>query len=126
MAQTVLVVDDDPVVHRVLQHCLKGAGYQMTTASSGHQAIELATRELPQLIIMDVMMPEMSGLEALRRLKTIEATKEIPVIVLTVSARRLTRLESEASGAAVFLTKPFSKSELLAVVRRLVSEKAEG
>ena len=122
MADTGLVVDDDPMVHRVLQQYLKRAGYQMTTANSGRQAIEVAARDLPQLIIMDVMMPEMSGLEALRQLKSTEATKDIPVVVLTSSAVRVTELESTASGAAFFLTKPFTESQLVTAVRRLASE----
>jgi two-component system phosphate regulon response regulator PhoB len=80
----------------------------------------LATRELPELIILDVMMPEMGGLSALRQLKETEATKAIPVIVLSVNSDRETRLESEFSGATVFLTKPFSPAQLLAEVRRLL------
>jgi len=126
MTDTVLVVDDDPMVHRVLGHYLERAGYQLSTAHTGRQAIELATRDMPRLIIMDVMLPEMSGLEALRELKDGDLTKEIPVIVLTSSAVRATELESTASGAAVFLTKPFTELELMTAVRRLVSERAKG
>jgi CheY-like chemotaxis protein len=122
MAHKVLVVDDDPLARRVLQHYLERAGYQMLTARNGHEAIEVATRELPPLIIMDVMMPDLDGLEALRRLKTLAATSEIPVIVLTSSGLRLTELEAAASGAAIFLTKPFTESDLLSAVRRLVPE----
>jgi CheY-like chemotaxis protein len=120
MPRTVLVVDDDPVVHQVLHHFLGRNGYQMINANNGREAIALATRERPQLIILDVRMPEMGGLTALRQLKEIEATKAIPVIVVSVHVDRETRLESEASGAAVFLTKPFSPAQLLAEVRRLM------
>lgn len=120
----ILIADDDPIVTRVLKPCLEQAGYQVMTAKSAREAIELANRQLPQLIILDVLMPQMDGLRALRQLKNTEATKEIPVIVLTSSALRLTQLEAAASGADLFLTKPFSKSQLLRGLQRLVSERA--
>lgn len=127
MAQKVLVVDDDPVMHRVLKHYLERNGYEMLSASSGLQAIELAGREQPRLIVLDVRMPEMSGLAALRRLKEADLTRDIPVIVVTVNADRLTHMESEVSGAAGFMAKPFRPAELLAEIRRLVPrEPAEG
>ena len=125
MSQKVLVVDDDPIMHRVLKHYLERNGYQMLSASNGRQAIESATQELPQLIVLDVRMPDMSGLAALRQLKDIEATQAIPVIVVTVSADRLTHMESQVSGAAGFLTKPFRPAELLAEIKRLVPAQSE-
>jgi CheY-like chemotaxis protein len=119
MAQKVLVVDDDPIMHRVLKHYLERNGYQMLNAGNGREAIEVALRELPQLIVLDVRMPEMSGLAALRKLKEAETTKAIPVIVVTVHADRLTLMESQVSGAAAFLSKPFRPAELLAEIKRL-------
>jgi CheY-like chemotaxis protein len=120
MAQKILVVDDDPIMHRVLQQHLERNGYQMINASNGRQAIEMAASELPQLIVLDVRMPEMGGLTALRHLKETESTKAIPVIVVTVSADRMTLMESQFSGASAFLAKPFRASELLAEIRRLM------
>lgn len=120
MAQKILVVDDDPVMHRVLKQYLERNGYEMLEASNGRQAIDQARHELPQLILLDVRMPEMGGLAALRELKETESTKGIPVIVVTVSADRSTVMESEVSGAAAFLTKPFRPSELLAEIQRLM------
>ena len=117
MPRTILVVDDDPITQRVLQHYLTRTGYEILSAGNGHEAIELARRELPDLIILDVMMPEMGGLSALRQLKEIEATKSIPVIIVTVQAAPLTQLEAEASGAAMFITKPFSPTQLLAAIK---------
>ncbi len=119
MAQTILVVDDDPIMHRVLKHYLERNGYQLLDANNGRQALELATRELPQLIVLDVRMPEMGGLAALRQLKETDSTKHIPVIVVTVSVDRMTHMESEFSGASAFLAKPFRPAELLAEIKRL-------
>ena len=122
MAHTVLVVDDDPVVHCVLCRVLEGAGYQLARANNGREALELATRDLPQLIILDVLMPDIGGLAVLRQLKNAEATKGIPVIVLTSLAQRTTQLEATASGADLFLSKPFTEAQLLTALRQLLPE----
>jgi len=116
----ILVVDDEPIVHRLLQHHLERAGYEMIGATNGREALELANSEAPQLIVMDVMMAEMDGLTALRSLKKEDDTKEIPVIMITANSHYVTQQESEAAGASLFLTKPFSPSQLLNEIRRLV------
>jgi CheY-like chemotaxis protein len=120
MTKQVLVVDDDQLMHRLFQHHLERAGYQMLSATNGREALEIATRQVPQLIVMDVMMPDIDGLAALRELKKTDATKKIPVIVITANSHHLTRKESESCGAAIFLTKPFSPTQLLNEIRRLV------
>jgi CheY-like chemotaxis protein len=120
MARKVLVVDDDPIMHRVLKHYLEERGYETLTAGTGGQAIEVASNELPDLILLDVGMPDMSGLAALRQLKEQEATRLIPVIVITAHADRTTQLESKISGAAAFLTKPFRLAELLDVLQKIL------
>jgi two-component system, OmpR family, alkaline phosphatase synthesis response regulator PhoP len=122
MATKILVVDDEPYMHRLLQHHLGRAGFQMLDAVNGRQAVEIAQREAPGLIVMDVMMAEMDGLSALKQLKKDDATKAIPVIMITASAHHITRQEAEHSGAALFLTKPFSPTKLLMAVRDLVPE----
>ena len=122
MAFKVLVVDDEPYMHRLLQHHLERAGFQMLNARNGREAIEVAERDLPNLIVMDVMMAEMDGLSALKQLKKSDTTKTIPVIMITASAHHITRQEAELSGAALFLTKPFSPTQLLMAVRKLVPE----
>ena len=120
MPHTILVVDDDPITQGVLQHYLGRSGYRLLSARNGREAIELAKRELLDMIILDVMMPDMGGLTALRQLKEIEATKAIPVIILTVQAGPVAQLEAESSGAALFMTKPFSPAQLLAEIKRLL------
>jgi CheY-like chemotaxis protein len=120
MARKVLVVDDDPIMHRVLKHYLEERGYETLTAGTGGQAIEVANNELPDLILLDVGMPDMSGLAALRQLKEQAATRLIPVIVITAHADRTTQLESKISGAAAFLTKPFRLAELLDALQKIL------
>ena len=119
-APKVLVVDDDPLTQRVLQHYLERVGYQVIGAIHGREAIKLARQELPQLIILDVMMPEIDGWTVLRQLKKTEATKEIPVILLSGNVDLMAREESLHSGAAQLLVKPISPDQLMTVIRRLV------
>jgi two-component system, OmpR family, KDP operon response regulator KdpE len=120
MAHTVLVVDDDPIMHRVLQHYLERRGYRLLNAKGGHEALEIATREVPDLILLDVGMPDMSGLTALRHLKDNEKTRATPVIVITSHADRATHVESEVFGAAAFLTKPFRSADLLQLLLKIL------
>lgn len=120
MSNQVLVVDDDPLMHRLLKHHFERAGYQLLSANNGREALDLASREQPGLIVMDVMMPEVSGLDALRELKKGDTTKAIPVIVITANPHAIVSKESGNAGGAVFMTKPFSPAQLLNEIRRLL------
>jgi len=118
MAQKILIVDDEPFMLRLIQHHLEHAGFEMIEARNGREAVEAATREMPRVVVMDAMMPDMDGFAALRQLKQLEATRAIPVIMLTANPHKYTREEAETSGAAIFLTKPFSPTQLIAEIRR--------
>ena len=120
MSNQILVVDDDPLMHRLLQHHLERAGYQLLSAMNGREGLEIAARENPGLIVMDVMMPEVDGLAALRELKKADGTKTIPVIVITANPHAIVAKESGNSGGAVFMTKPFSPAQLLNEIKRLL------
>jgi CheY-like chemotaxis protein len=121
MPQTVLVVDDEPFMLRMIQLVLEREGYLCLKATHGAEALEIAARERPDLVVMDAMMPRMDGLTALRHLKQGEATRGIPVIILTANPHKFSRQEAETVGATVFLTKPFSPTQLLAEIRRLTT-----
>lgn len=122
MPVKILVVDDEPYMHRLLQHHFDQAGFVMLSANNGNEAIAMAASEKPDLVVMDVMMADMDGLTALKHLKKDDATKNIPVIVITANAHHVTRQESGISGATLFLTKPFSPAQLLAEIKKLVPE----
>ena len=122
MAKRILVADDEPYMHRLMRHHLSRAGYEILYANNGKEAVEKTTSELPDLVIMDVMMAEMDGLAALKCLKELDKTRQIPVIMLTASAQTVTRETSENSGAAGFFTKPFSPTQLLSEIKRLLLE----
>lgn len=124
MPSKVLMVDDDPLMHLLYRTHLEKAGYEMVTAKDGSEVVEIASREQPKLIFMDVMMEPLDGLAALRELKRTPATKNIPVIVITaiVSVHEAVRQESALSGAADFLGKPFSPAKFMAQVKKYVPE----
>jgi CheY-like chemotaxis protein len=118
----ILVVDDETFMHIFMNHHLRRAGYEVLAARDGREGLEKAALEIPDLIIMDIMMDGMDGLSALRELKNAPATRAVPVIIITTSATAVTRQEAEATGAAMFLTKPFSPTQLLGEIKRLLGE----
>jgi len=116
----ILIADDETYSLRLLQMTLKKTGCELIACKNGQEALDKAQSEVPNLIVMDVMMPIMDGLTALAELKKNEITKGIPVIMLTAKGQSLTRTEAEESGAEHFVTKPFSPTELLAEVKKLL------
>jgi twitching motility two-component system response regulator PilH len=122
-AKKILLVDDEGLMLALYKGYLERAGYQLATATSGEEGLELAAREMPDLIIMDVIMQGMSGLAALRALKTNDATKAIPVIIVTAAVSKqheAARRESTTGGAARFLTKPIGPQQLLAEIQKII------
>jgi CheY-like chemotaxis protein len=119
-APKILIVDDEPHMLRVTEFSLRRGGYQLIIGRNGREAIELADLEQPALIVMDVLMPELDGLSALRLLKQSPKTANIPVIMLTARGHVMTRQDAADSGASLFLTKPFSPNQLLTEAKRLI------
>jgi DNA-binding response OmpR family regulator len=117
MAEHILAVDDDERIRRLVQINLQRAGYRVTTAGDGIEALERIDQELPDLLVLDVNMPRLDGIELLRQLRARPETAALPVILLTAKAQDEDILEGKRSGADYYLTKPFSPPELLAVVR---------
>lgn len=114
----ILIADDETYSLRLLQMTLKKTGCDIIPCKNGQEAVDQAQEEVPDLIVMDVMMPVMDGLAALAELKNNATTRDIPVIMLTAKGQTLTRTEAEESGAEHFVTKPFSPTELLAEVKK--------
>lgn len=124
MTKTILIVDDEPHMLRITELSLKKAGFDLLIARSGNEALQLARQHLPALIVMDVVMPDLDGISALKELKATPATAKIPVIMLTSRGQNVTRVDAEGSGAALYLTKPFSPSALAAEARRIIDAAA--
>lgn len=125
MAKKVLAVDDEKHIVRLVQINLQKEGYDVVTASNGREALEKVDLERPDLVVMDVMMPEMDGFEALKRLKDNPETADIPVIMLTAKAQDADVFRGWQSGVDLYLTKPFNPMELITFVRRIFQGQEE-
>jgi two-component system, OmpR family, alkaline phosphatase synthesis response regulator PhoP len=115
----ILVVDDDPAILDLIAQLLIEEGYPVLAASNGRTALNLAREQLPKLILLDLMMPEMNGWQVVGELKAAAQTRLIPVILL--SARRDLATVADDLEVAAFVEKPFDIDELLACVRRILS-----
>ena len=113
---TILVADDEPINRALIQRRLERAGYRVLVAQNGREAVEVARRERPDLIILDVMMPVMDGLEACRLLKEDETTRDTPVIFLSARDETDIKVSGLSLGANDYISKPFKAEELLARV----------
>ena len=112
--QRILVVDDEPQIARVLRRGLSARGYEVQTASDGEEALSTFSQWPADLVITDLSMPQMGGLELCRRLRKLS---QIPIIVLSVKGEEKTKVEALDAGADDYVTKPFGMDELLARVR---------
>ena len=112
--RNILVVDDEPQITRVLKTSLSSQGYSIRTASDGKQALQEMKSWVPDLVITDLRMPNMDGLELCRALRT---ESRVPIIVLSVKGEETIKVESLDAGADDYVTKPFNMNELLARVR---------
>jgi PAS domain S-box-containing protein len=122
----ILIVDDERQNRRLLEVMLTDKNYRLQTAESGEEALALVAKDLPDLILLDVMMPGMDGNEVASRLKANPATKNIPIIMVTALTNHDARMVALRAGAADFLTKPFDHAELCVRVRNLLRLKAYG
>jgi DNA-binding response OmpR family regulator len=120
MTVTILVVDDDPVILQLLQVNFELEGFEVLTAADGESALAQARDHAPAVIVTDVMMPRMSGLELLGKLKTDASTAGIPVLLLTAKAQQADIRSGHEAGADDYVTKPFDPIDLVERVNRLI------
>lgn len=120
MAETILVVDDDLDILELLRMNLEPDGYEIRTASDGKQAVETATLDPPDLILLDVMMPHKDGFQVIEELKNIEETKTVPVILLTARGQTEDKVQGLDAGADDYITKPFDLREVTARVKAVL------
>jgi DNA-binding response OmpR family regulator len=129
--QKILVVDDEPDAVELIEFNLKANGYEVVTAADGEEALQKARAVLPSLIILDIMLPEVDGMEVCKILRRDQRTSGIPMIMLTAKAAEIDRVLGLELGADDYVTKPFSPRELVLRVKRLLrtqgasEEKAE-
>ncbi|MGA2868336.1 MAG: response regulator transcription factor [Verrucomicrobiota bacterium] len=117
----ILVVDDEPEAVELLEFNLKQAGYAVTTAGDGAEALKRARTQSPDMIVLDVMLPEMDGFEICKSLRLDSTTAKIPIIMLTAKAAEIDRVLGLELGADDYLTKPFSPRELLLRIKKILA-----
>lgn len=122
MARTILVVDDDPKIVALVRAYLVNAGYEVVTAHDGHQALEAVAARRPALVVLDLMLPELDGMEVTRRLRE---TSDVPIVMLTARGATADRVRGLRQGADDYLAKPFAPSELVARVETVLRRAPE-
>ncbi len=121
MKQKILVVDDEPEAVELVEFNLKQAGYAVSTATDGAEALKKARSQTPDMILLDVMLPEMDGFEICKTLRLETSTARTPILMLTAKASEIDRVLGLELGADDYLTKPFSPRELLLRIKKILA-----
>ena len=122
MSKTILYVEDNEFNLKIVRQLLSRTSYRLIEAMDGESGVATAQRELPDLILMDVQLPKLSGLDATRQLRADAKTAAIPIVVITSFALSGDAEKAKAAGASAYLAKPYSPRELLQMIRNLVPE----
>ena len=123
--ERILVVDDEPDIVALVVYHLAKAGFRISTASNGADALRIAQQDRPALVVLDLMLPGMSGMEVLEQLRADESGQDIAVLLLTARREEPDRIKGLSSGADDYLTKPFSPQELVLRVRNILRRMAQ-
>lgn len=116
----ILVVEDEEALSVLIKYNLEKAGFDVSCAFSGDEALDLIDKKIPDLIVLDWMLPEMSGIEVCREIRSLEYTKDVPIVMLTARSQEGDRLKGFNSGADDYMTKPFSPKELVARIKSVL------
>ena len=121
----ILIVDDSPTQLIGIQRIVEKLGHQTLTAEDGAAGVELAKAQLPDLILMDVVMPNLNGFQATRQLSREGSTRDIPVVLVTTKDQDTDRMWGMRQGARAYLTKPFAEADLTDVIGRLLGSEQQ-
>ena len=119
MAKRVLVAEDEPNIVESLTFLLERAGFEVSVETGGRQALDAVREQMPDVLVLDVMLPEMDGYEILRQLRADRRAEALPVLMLTAKGQREDRETALECGADLFMTKPFANADIVAAVERL-------
>ena len=126
MTKRVLLAEDEPNIVESLTFLLERAGFEVMVETDGRKAMNAALDDQPDVLILDVMLPELDGYEVLRQLRADRRTEKLPVLMLTAKGQREDRETALACGADLFITKPFANADIIAAVNQLVDEESDG
>ncbi|MEW5830589.1 MAG: response regulator [Chloroflexota bacterium] len=121
----ILIAEDEPDIRDLIAFTLRFAGYEVVTAANGKEAVDLAPNEMPDLILMDVRMPIMTGYDACKLFKADPALKHVPVVFLSAKGQETEIQAGLEAGAEEYLLKPFGPSELTESIRRILSKQGK-
>jgi DNA-binding response OmpR family regulator len=121
MAGQVLLIEDEPNIAEALRFILTRDGWEVSTLADGAQALLAVARQMPDVVILDLMLPGASGLDILRGLRADPATAGLPVLMLTAKGQGRDREAAEQAGVTAFMTKPFANADIVAQVRAMVA-----
>jgi DNA-binding response OmpR family regulator len=119
MGKHVLLIEDEPNIVEAIRFILARDGWRVDTHADGRTAVDAVKNTAPDVVILDVMLPNRSGFEILRELRSLEASANLPVLMLTARGQNKDRELAESYGVSRFMTKPFSNSEVLEIMREL-------
>lgn len=119
-AKTILVVDDSPTALKITSDTLTEEGFRVISASDGEEALEIATRLHPDLIVLDIILPKKNGFQVCRQLKTESATQDIKILMLSSKNQASDRFWGQKQGADAYITKPFEDEELIGAIEALL------
>jgi len=126
MTKRVLLAEDEPNIVESLTFLLDRAGFEVTVETDGRRTLDAALDDVPDILILDVMLPELDGYEVLRQLRSDRRTDKLPVVMLTAKGQQEDRETALACGADLFITKPFANAEVIAAVKKLTLGRADG
>ncbi|MCA8931748.1 MAG: response regulator [Rhodospirillaceae bacterium] len=126
MATTVLIAEDEPHIREGLTFLISRAGHQVVTVSDGAAAVEQIIARRPDLVVLDIMIPELNGFEVMKRVRATPGLEALPVLVLSAKGQEADRQRMMALGANQFVTKPFSNRDLMDRVNAMVSAGSAG
>jgi len=119
-AKTILVVDDSPTALKITSDALAEQGFRVLSASDGEEALEIANRLHPDLIVLDIILPKKNGFQVCRQLKTESATEDMKILMLSSKNQASDRFWGQKQGADAYITKPFEDEELIAAIKNLL------
>lgn len=115
-----MLVEDDPTNLKLLTYILRPCGYQLYTAKGGNQALEIVEKHRPDLILLDIRLPDIDGFQVFKKLKAQEETKGIPIIFVSALAQKKYRVKGLSLGAADYIVKPYMKEDIIVSIKEIL------